>query len=297
MTEPNGLLVLDKPPGPTSHDVVARVRRTLGLRRVGHAGTLDPPATGVLLVGVGRSTRLLRYLQGLDKAYDGELVFGVETTTLDAAGPVTKTTDPSALSDAAIQAAVASLRGAQRQLPPMVSAVHHGGRRLHELAREGTTVERVPRDVVVQRFEVERVVGPRFRFEVRCTSGTYVRALVADLGEALSVGAHVAVLRRVAVGEFGLDDALAPSCLEDAAALSEGLLAPAAAVAHLASLRLDDAATEDVAHGRAIPAPPGTTGRVALVDPQGSLVAVAVAAGSVLRPEVVLQPGGVRGDG
>ena len=288
MTEPVGLLVLDKPAGITSHDVVARARRALGLRRVGHAGTLDPPATGVLLVGVGRATRLLRFLQGADKAYEGTLVLGATTTTLDATGETTGTFEMSGVTEEEVAAAAAALTGDLDQVPPMVSAVHVDGRRLHELAREGIEVERAPRRVHVKRFDVAALGEGRYRFEVVCGSGTYVRSLVDDLGRTLGGGAHLAVLRRTRVGAFRIDEAAGLEELEERGAAL--LRTPAQMVADLASLRVGAGAVADVLHGRAISAP-GTVsaGPVAVLGPDGALVAVcAPHRDGTLRPEVVV---------
>ena len=198
----DGLLVVDKPAGWTSHDIVAKCRGIVGQRRIGHSGTLDPDATGVLLVGLGRVTRLLRFLTDLPKSYTAEVVFGVSTSTLDASGEVVATHDMSLVPDAVAAAAV-GLTGAIEQVPPMVSAVKVGGRRLHELARAGIEVERAPRPVTVYRFDTAPTDDPLvYRIEVDCSSGTYVRTLAADLGAALGGGAHLRNLRRTAIGSF-----------------------------------------------------------------------------------------------
>ncbi|MER3453217.1 MAG: tRNA pseudouridine(55) synthase TruB, partial [Acidimicrobiia bacterium] len=200
----DGLVVVDKPAGMTSHDVVDLLRRRFGQRRVGHAGTLDPDATGVLVVGLGRVTRLLRFCSALDKSYVGEFVLGVETTTLDASGQVIARHDMGHVRPEDVGRVAASFIGTISQVPPMVSAVKVGGRRLHELARQGLEVERPARSVRVDRFEVTPIEGEpgAFRFRVDCSSGTYVRTLVADLGRALGGGAHLRSLRRVAIGPF-----------------------------------------------------------------------------------------------
>ena len=204
----NGLVVVDKEAGWTSHDVVARCRRIFGQKRVGHAGTLDPDATGVLLVGLGRATRLMRFLTALPKTYEAEVVLGASTTTLDASGEVTNTWDMSETSLAEVREAAAGLTGEIEQVPPMVSAVKVGGRRLHALAREGIEVDRAARPVTVYRFDVSHGTGPGvFRMEVECSSGTYVRVLAADLGAALGGGAHLRNLRRTRIGSFTTDDA------------------------------------------------------------------------------------------
>ena len=203
-----GLVVVDKEAGWTSHDVVARCRRIFGQRRVGHAGTLDPDATGVLLVGLGRATRLLRFLTALPKTYTTDIVLGTATSTLDASGEVLATYDMSHVTPAAVAAAAAGLTGEIEQVPPMVSAVKVGGRRLHELAREGVEVDRAARRVTVSRFDTAPDPGRPgvYRAEVVCSSGTYIRVLADDLGRALGGGAHVANLRRTRIGSFGEAD-------------------------------------------------------------------------------------------
>jgi tRNA pseudouridine55 synthase len=225
---PNGLAVVDKPAGWTSHDVVAKSRGILGTKKVGHSGTLDPDATGVLLLGVGSVTRLLRFLSPLPKSYTCEIVLGVETSTLDAAGDVTATHAMSVSVDD-VRAAARALTGDLLQVPPMVSAVSIGGKRLHELARQGIEVEREARPVTVHSFDVEATDDPLvYRAAVECSSGTYVRSLAADLGHALGGGAHLRSLRRTAIGPF--TESIAHP-LE-----SPALLPPTAAVDHLPRL-------------------------------------------------------------
>lgn len=203
----DGIAVVDKDAGWTSHDVVAKARGILGTRKVGHSGTLDPDATGVLVLGVGKGTRLLKFLQGLPKTYTCEIVLGVETATLDDSGEVTARHEMAPTPDE-VRAAAVALTGDIEQVPPMVSALKVDGRRLHELAREGVEVERAPRPVRIDRFDVEPTDDPLvWRAEVACSSGTYVRSLAADLGTALGGGAHLRRLRRTAVGPFGLDEA------------------------------------------------------------------------------------------
>ncbi len=205
---PSGIAVVDKEAGWTSHDVVAKSRGLLGTRKVGHSGTLDPDATGVLVLGVGKATRLLRFLTLLPKDYEAVIRFGSETNTLDAAGDVVATHEMGTLDLDAVTAAARRLTGEILQIPPMVSAVKVGGRRLHELARAGEEVEREPRPVTVHRFDVEPTDDPlTWRANVTCSSGTYVRVLAADLGHLLGGGAHLASLRRTAVGGFTLADA------------------------------------------------------------------------------------------
>jgi tRNA pseudouridine55 synthase len=276
------LAIVDKPAGITSHDVVDVLRRRLGERRVGHAGTLDPDATGVLLVGVGSATRLLRFLSGLDKAYTGEVVLGVETSTLDAAGEVTARHDMAGLTFDDVRAAVAAhLTGPIMQVPPMVSALKVEGRRLHELAREGIEVERDARPVTVHRFEVEPTAEPDvFAIEVEVSSGTYVRSLAADLGHLLGGGAHLRALRRRSVGPFTEAEAAPPDSCE---------LLPVAEVLRGHAKVVVDAETEAlVRNGRVLDAFDGD-GPWALVDAGGELLAVyePFKAGSA-KPAVVL---------
>lgn len=229
----HGLAVVDKATGWTSHDVVAKARGILGTRKIGHSGTLDPDATGVLLLGVGSVTRLLRFLSPLPKSYIAEFVFGVETNTLDAAGEVTARHEMSFTADD-VRVAASTLTGDILQVPPMVSAVQIGGQRLHDLARKGIEVEREARPVTVHRFATTPTDDPLvYRVEVECSSGTYVRSLAADLGAALGGGAHLRALRRTAIGPF--TEAIATP-LE-----AITLLPPGAAVAHLPTLVVDRA--------------------------------------------------------
>jgi tRNA pseudouridine55 synthase len=282
---PDGVAVVDKPAGCTSHDVVARARRVLGTRKVGHAGTLDPDATGVLVLGVGRATRLLRYVGDLPKSYVGEVVLGVATSTLDAAGEVVATADMGGVGLDDVRVAAAGMVGTISQVPPMVSAVQVGGRRLHELARAGVEVEREARTVTVFRFDVVEEAGPGvFRVAVDCSSGTYVRSLAADLGEALGGVAHLRALRRTAVGPFTAERARP---VEEAE-----LLPPLAAVEHLPAVAVDDEVAALVRTGRRLeragPTPFPGEGPWAVVDGAGSLLAVYRADGDRARADVVL---------
>jgi tRNA pseudouridine55 synthase len=299
--EPTGLLVIDKPASMTSHDVVAAVRRAMGVRRVGHAGTLDPPATGVLLVGVGRATRLLRFLQGTDKDYAGTLVLGTATSTLDATGAVTGTFEMAGVTEDRVRSAAAALTGDLDQVPPMVSALHVGGRRLHELAREGVEVARAPRAVHVAAFTVQRLAADRYDFLVTCSSGTYVRSLVDDLGRALDGGAHLATLRRTRAGRFGHDEAIPLEALRtDRGVALASLRPPRAMVEHLGVVTVSDEDAASLVHGRRVAtgAAPPSEGDVAVCCEDGSLVCVAARdRGGVLRPEVVVLAGARGGDG
>jgi tRNA pseudouridine55 synthase len=245
MPGPDGIAVVDKEAGWTSHDVVAKARGILGTRKIGHAGTLDPDATGVLLLGVGRATRLLRYIGDLPKRYTAEVVLGVATSTLDASGEVTGEWDMTGVSVDQARAAAASLTGDILQVPPMVSAVKVGGRRLHELARQGIEVERDARPVTVHRFHVAEGTGPgTLRIEVECSSGTYVRTLAADLGTALGGGAHLRDLRRTAIGSFTEEEARPLEQVE--------VLPPSAAMRDHASVTVDADVAAAVAHGKVL---------------------------------------------
>ncbi|HUZ21703.1 MAG TPA: tRNA pseudouridine(55) synthase TruB [Acidimicrobiales bacterium] len=286
----DGYVVVDKPEGWTSHDAVARARRLLAERRVGHAGTLDPDATGVLVLGVGRATRLMRFVTPLTKSYVAEIVLGTATTTLDASGETTATFDMSGVGLEEVRAAAATLTGRIAQVPPMVSAVKIGGRRLHELARAGIEVDRPARTVDVHRFDV----GPTatagvYRVEVDCSSGTYVRVLAADLGVLLGGGAHLRALRRTAVGPFRVGDAVS------LAALDRADVAPAVGlVVHLAQVSAGDELAEWVRHGKVLERRVlgvSGDGPWAVLDEGGGLLAVyEPREGDRVKPVVVLAP-------
>lgn len=205
-----GFLLIDKPEGMTSHDVVDRLRRLTGVRRIGHAGTLDPFATGLLVVGVGRgATKRLGEVMGKDKAYEATAVLGATTATQDKTGEIMPT-DPARPfpPEAEVRTAMATFLGPQRQTPPMFSAKKVGGRKLYELARKGETVERKPSEITVHAFDLLSYDPPRLAFLVRCSSGTYVRTLAHDLGAALGTGGYLETLRRTAIGEFLVEDAV-----------------------------------------------------------------------------------------
>jgi tRNA pseudouridine55 synthase len=286
----DGYVVVDKEPGWTSHDVVARCRRIFGERRIGHAGTLDPGATGVLVVGVGAATRLLRFASALGKSYVGELVLGLETSTLDAHGVVVARHDMSGVGFDDVAGAALSLTGRIMQVPPMVSAVKVGGRRLHELAREGIEVERAPRPVTVSRFDVSPCDETGvFAFSVDCSSGTYVRVLAADLGQALGGGAYLRTLRRVAVGSFLAEDAVLVGSLDP------GALGPIAElVRDYPSVVVGAELADGVRHGRVCERAELSVagdGPWAVLDESGQLLAMYEPRGANLaKPAVVLPP-------
>lgn len=272
--ELHGILVVDKPGGMTSADVVARVKKILGATRVGHTGTLDPMATGVLPIAVGEGTKLAPFLLAEDKAYEGELELGFTTTTLDVEGEVTGRADPSGVTAEGLRAAMAAWVGDHAQIPPMVSALKHGGRRLYELAREGKEVERAPRAIHLKHFELLSFSAPRGRFRVACSKGTYVRSLVRDVGEALGCGATLTALRRTQAGRFGLDMAIPLDAVRLGAI---ALVDPATALGHLPEVRLDAAGVRIVVCGKPMDAPSGwAEGQLArLLGPGGALVGVA----------------------
>lgn len=283
--DPTGVCIVDKPTGWTSHDVVARARRLLGTRRVGHAGTLDPMATGVLVLGVGRATKLLTFITGVDKTYEARITLGATTDSLDADGTVTARFDMAAPSDDELHAAAAGLVGPQLQVPPMVSAVKVDGTRLHVLAREGKEVERAARPVTVHRFDVRRTDDP-FVVDatVTCSSGTYVRVLADDLGRRLGGGAHLSGLRRTAVGPFGLDEARPLESLE--------VLPPTEAVRHLERVVAPAEVAARVAVGQVLDRDVlgmAGDGPWAVLDDAGALLAVyGPHRGSTAKPSFVL---------
>ncbi|HUS62103.1 MAG TPA: tRNA pseudouridine(55) synthase TruB [Acidimicrobiales bacterium] len=289
----DGLVVVDKEPAWTSHDAVARCRRIFGQKRVGHAGTLDPDATGVLLVGLGRATRLLRFLTPLPKTYVAEVVLGVATSTLDASGEVVGTWDMSGVMIDDVRNAATALTGSILQVPPMVSAVKVGGKRLHELARAGVEVEREPRPVTVHRFEVAATdEAAVVAIEVECSSGTYVRTLAADLGQAMGGGAHLRNLRRTAIGSF--DQSMARTLSELEAQSDTAVLPPAEALRGYASVVVEGELIDAVAHGKVLSRATfgggvGGEGPWAVLDHAGSLLAVYEAhRGGDLKPAVVM---------
>jgi tRNA pseudouridine55 synthase len=273
----DGILNLDKPRGLTSHDVVDRVRELTGVRRVGHAGTLDPLATGVLLVCIGQATRVSEYLMAGQKVYRARVRLGISTDTYDAEGRVVASVDPVEVDRAQVEAALARFRGVIEQVPPMYSALKREGEPLHALARRGVEVEREPRRVEISRLALTAWEPPECTLEVTCSPGTYVRALAHDLGQALGCGAHLAGLTRLASGEFRLEDAVTLDAFAQAAA--EGrwpdLLHPLdAALTGFPALHLDADAARRLCAGQAIaapPAPPGPPPRNPSTPPLDSL--------------------------
>jgi tRNA pseudouridine55 synthase len=311
----HGFLNIDKPAGMTSHDVVAKIRRAAGQKRVGHAGTLDPAATGVLVVALGNATRLIEYVQdATTKRYLAIVRLGVTTATDDAEGEVLDTRQVPALDQAAIECALEPLRGEIMQVPPMYSALHHQGRRLHELAREGVVVERVARPVTIERLDLVECELPLLTLDIMCSKGTYIRSLARDLGEALGCGAHLQALRRTAVGAFVIEDAVPLDALVGAPAgkepsreadqershpritrspgrpvsLSEALLPPEVAVADWPAIALDADAAQRVRNGLALALEQSIDGeRARAHGPDGALLALLGRAGTAWKPEKV----------
>ncbi|MFD8495518.1 tRNA pseudouridine(55) synthase TruB [Amycolatopsis sp. NPDC059657] len=288
---PPGLVIVDKPAGMTSHDVVARARRFMGTRKVGHAGTLDPMATGVLVLGIERATKLLGHLALDRKTYLATLSLGSSTTTDDAEGEVLTTADPSAVTDAAIAAGIAELTGDIMQAPSAVSAVKIDGKRAYARVRAGEDVVIPPRPVTVYRFDLLGTRREDDRIEldaiVECSSGTYVRALARDLGAGLGVGGHLLALRRTTVGPFTLAKARTLDQLEEKPELSLDL--DSAVAAAFPRRDLDAATAKAVQYGQRIPSA-GIEGTYGLFGPDGRVLALASDAEGVAKSVVVLLP-------
>ena len=285
-TAPDGLLVVDKPAGWTSHDVVGRCRRLAGTRKVGHAGTLDPMATGVLVLGVGRATRLLGHLALTDKTYDATVRLGATTVTDDAEGEVVEVRDASQVTDEAVREGMAALTGAIAQVPSSVSAVKVDGVRSYARVRAGEQVELAARSVVVSRFELLERRGDDLDVTVECTSGTYVRALARDLGAALGVGAHLTALRRTRVGPFDLE---AARTLEQHAEHLALVPLDTAVAASFPRRELDADEAVALSYGKKL-APSGTAGTLGAFAPDGRCIALLEDRDGVARPVVVFAP-------
>jgi tRNA pseudouridine55 synthase len=287
----NGILVVDKPSGLSSHAVVTTVRRLTGEKRVGHAGTLDPLATGVLVLLLGSAVRLSEYLIEHDKKYLASARLGIETDTYDATGQVVALQEVT-VSPEAVRDTLNSFLGTIDQVPPAHSAVQSGGVRAYKLARKGIAVDIPPRKVQVYSIDVETLTPDTVVFRVHCSKGTYIRSLVHDLGARLGTGAHLSALRRLASGEFTLADSVSLTALQS---LSRGeveqLLIPAdRGLSHLASVHLDSASARAARHGQSIPAPADLTAPlVRAYDERGSLFAILEQAhGGRLKPKKVL---------
>lgn len=286
MTIKSGVVVVDKPIGATSHTIVSRLRRLLGTRKIGHAGTLDPMATGVLICGVNRATRMLGHLALHDKRYLATVRLGESSNTDDADGDVTQVADAAGITAEAIEAALAPMRGRIQQVPSSVSAIKVDGKRAYKLAREGHQVELKARDVEITHLEVLDVrVGDGVLdvdIDVECSSGTYIRAIARDLGAALSVGGHLTALRRTRIGGYSLADAVV---LDDAA--PDLMTMSEAARRSFPCIEVDESQATDIRYGRpiAVAVPAEVTG---MISPEGELLALYRPEGDGARPIAVL---------
>lgn len=295
MSVGDGLLLVDKPPGMTSHDVVARVRRAAGTKKVGHAGTLDPMATGLLVLGLNRATRLLTYIVGADKVYRATIRLGQGTLTDDAEGETTASPGVGEIGDETLRSAVGRLTGPIEQVPSAVSAIKVEGKRSYARVRAGEAVELAPRPVRIHRFEVAgRRAGVAadgtavldLDVEVACSSGTYIRALARDLGAGLDSAGHLTALRRTRVGEFGVEEATTLDAIADGV---RPLDLTAACRRVFAARELDPVESVDVRYGRAL-APTGSDAVVAAYAPGGTVIALLADRDGRARPVLVLDP-------
>ncbi len=283
----DGLLIVDKPQGITSHDVVNRIRRVSGIRRVGHAGTLDPLATGVLLIFVGRMTRLSEYLLAQPKMYAAEVRLGQSTDTYDAEGKVVAER-PYHVSQADILAAIPAFQGNIQQQPPMYSAVKRQGQPLYKLARQGVVVERPYRDVTIYQLEVITWEPPYLQIHVSCSAGTYIRSLAHDLGESLGCGGHITALRRTSIGDLTLESAVSLEMLDEqnwCAYLQPG----DTAVAHLPALNITVEESEQLKNGQCIPYTPShpQAPLVRVYAPDGDFIGIAAAREQMWQPRKI----------
>ncbi|MCL5283117.1 MAG: tRNA pseudouridine(55) synthase TruB [Armatimonadetes bacterium] len=296
----HGLVVIDKPSGPTSHDVVSRCRRLFQQRKIGHAGTLDPLATGVLVMGLGHATRLLEYVHRLDKEYMAEFHFGLRTDTQDISGQIISRSPMAQLTSAKVAAVIPQFLGNIVQVPPVYSAIHHEGRRLYEMARAGVDVKIKPRAVQIYEMElIDFLSGeyPVAKMRIRCGTGVYIRTIAGDMGDALGGGGAMGALRRIRVGRFDLAGSVTLEQIE-ATPISdrEGLLLPILkAVESLPKIQIISEQLNQLVHGRPVEAPKCLVtddGEVAVLDSGGKLAAIAEIhkESGWLRPKKVLAP-------
>ncbi|MFT3841777.1 MAG: tRNA pseudouridine(55) synthase TruB [Myxococcaceae bacterium] len=284
-----GVLVVDKPKGPTSHDVVERVRRALGNLKAGHTGTLDPMATGVLPVVVGEATKLSQFILEKDKAYEAAVQLGVSTDSYDAMGNVAQERPVPALSHELLEAALAKFRGSFEQKPPMFSAVKVAGKRLYELARKGEEVERPSRPVTVHELVLQDFTQSELRLKVRCSKGFFVRTLAHELGEALGCGAHLKALRRTLSGPFTLEQALPLEKIEQlGAAAVQSLVSMERALEEMPAFTVSAAEVSRVLHGGVVELA-GPPGLHRVLSPSGQLLAIAELVGGRLKYRRVMQ--------
>ena len=296
MTEPasTGVLVIDKAKGPTSHDVIDSLRRLLRLRRIGHCGTLDPLASGVLVVCLGRYTRLNRWLSGADKEYEAEICLGAVSATGDAEGPIRRQANGMPPDAPSVAQALRAFTGAQEQVPPPHSAVKVAGVRSYKRVRRGDEVVLKPRRVHIHTLELLGYDFPKLSVRIHCSAGTYIRSLAADLGRVLGTGAYVAELRRLRSGSLGLDQALTldqVASLRRAGQIEEALVHPRQALSELAAVELNEGKLVDFAHGKAIEYPAGAGPRAvcAVFDAAETLFGLARWEQGALRPVCVLR--------
>ena len=288
MTEPFGFLNIDKSPALTSHDVVAKIRRELKLKKVGHAGTLDPLATGVLIVCIGGATRLSEYVMRSTKMYRARVHLGVTTTTYDTEGEILLHRDASHIDRETVEQALTAFVGNLNQMPPMYSAIKQGGQKLYDLARAGQTVEREARPVRIDSLNVIDWALPEFTLDVVCSAGTYIRSLAYDVGEALGVGAHLSRLTRLASGAFHLKDAISLEYLFSLANWQSSLISPYAALADWPHLEVTAAEIERLSHGQPIGEAQADDGDIAFsYDAASHLRAIVIAEGGIWRPHKV----------
>lgn len=279
-----GVLLVDKPEGPTSHDVIAQLRRALGTRTLGHAGTLDPMATGLLVVVAGRYTRLSQYLTGADKRYLAEVTFGARTTTDDRLGEPLEEGDPSALDEATIRNVLERFRGTQQQVPPAYSAIQVGGERLYEKARRGEEVNVPPREVTIHELELLGWEPGRARLSVHCSKGTYIRSLARDLGEAVGVPAHLSSLRRTGSGAFTLEEARPLSTLLEEGVAFASLKKGPSSLPGMAMVEVSPEDAGDLLEGRAVRRPDAVMDEVAVAHIGERLIAIVRPNGRELQP-------------
>lgn len=287
----DGILPIDKPLGWTSHDAVARLRRVSGQRQVGHAGTLDPLATGVLVLVLGSATRLSSYLMHTPKVYCAEIVLGATTVTDDAEAPLLRRSDPSHLADTDIAAVVGRFVGQFDQAPPAYAAIKRNGQKLYELARQGIDIDPAPRRVAIQAIDVLAWRAPRLRLRIRCASGTYIRALARDIGAALETGGYLHALRRVASGSFVAREAAPLSQLRDEAAVAASVYPLDRAVLDLPAAVLDPAESRRIRNGQMVTLRTPASGTIRLYGTTGSLVALGECRGTMVQPIRVFEGG------
>jgi tRNA pseudouridine55 synthase len=291
----NGILPVDKPVGPTSHDVVAMARRALKTRRIGHTGTLDPFASGLLLLCLGPSTRLAEYVAAQPKSYVATMRLGTVTDTDDHLGEPLRTSEGwSEVTEEEVRAALDGQLGEIQQIPPRFSAKRVAGERMYDVARRGEHVELSPVTVTVREIELLAFSPPEVRFRVDCSSGTYIRAIARDVGAALGVGAHLTQLRRTRIGTHDVGEAIPVDRLDEAEAVEAALLPPSAAVSHLPRVPVDTEAQQALRHGGSVPLDDfekrdeqDFSGPIALVSPEGELLAIGERVGGRVQPRKV----------